>query len=146
VAEVIARLTREARVSCVLVGSPADAAAGRQVAGALRDVPVLDAIGRTDLPAVIGVMARCAAFVCNDSGAMHLASAVGVPAVIPFGATDEIATAPLGPHTIVIGHAWCRPCLRRECPLDHRCMWTIDSTRVFEAVARHVETARLDGS
>ena len=35
-------------------------------------------IGQTDLRTVTGVMANCAAFVSNDSGAMHLAAAAGV--------------------------------------------------------------------
>ena len=53
--------------------------------------------GRTDLPQLAGVLALCAAFVSNDSGAMHLAAAVGMPVVALFGPTDERVTAPLAP-------------------------------------------------
>jgi heptosyltransferase-2 len=65
---------------------------------------------------------------------MHLASALDVPTIAIFGATDEQATAPLGRHTLLTGVAWCRPCLRRECPIDHRCMTTVHPTMVYEAV------------
>ena len=58
---------------------------------------VVDLIGQTDLPVLAGVMARSRAFVSNDSGAMHLAAAVGLPVTAIFGATDERATAPLRP-------------------------------------------------
>ena len=78
-------------------------------------------------------MARCRAFVSNDSGAMHLAAAVGVPVdrgVRPDrrardGAAAR-ATAGVAPHAILTGAVWCRPCMLRECPIDHRCMTGID--------------------
>jgi len=61
--------------------------------------------------------------VTNDSGAMHVASALGVPTVTVFGATDDTTTGPTGPLArIVREHAECSPCLLRECPIDHRCM------------------------
>jgi heptosyltransferase-2 len=149
VARVIARCLAERGAWCVLLGARGDAAAGAEVlrhlgrgddalasAGGRDDggARVVDLIGATDLPALAGVMAHCASVLCNDSGAMHLAAAIGVHVVVPFGATDEHATAPLGPHAVLTGRAWCRPCLRRECPIDHRCMWTIDSGRVFDAL------------
>lgn len=142
VAEVIARAVRERQVTCVLLGSSGDAPAGAQLLQRLdaRSGPdparprVVDLIGSTDLPTLAGVLARCSSLLCNDSGAMHLAAALGVHVVVPFGPTDEFATAPLGRHALLTGTAWCRPCLRRECPIDHRCMWTIDPGRVLEAL------------
>jgi heptosyltransferase-2 len=65
---------------------------------------------------------------------MHLASAVGTPVVALFGPTDERATAPVEPRARVLtAGAWCRPCLLRECPLDHRCMTGIDAGAVVQA-------------
>jgi heptosyltransferase-2 len=77
-------------------------------------------------------------FVSNDSGAMHLAAALGRPVVAIFGPTDERATRPLGDHTVVTAPVFCRPCMLRDCPIDHRCMKRISVDEVFEAV-----TARL---
>ena len=78
-------------------------------------------------------MSRCRAFVSNDSGAMHLAAAAGLPVTALFGPTREPETAPLPaadpsvpPHAILTAPAWCRPCMLRECPIDHRCMTGID--------------------
>jgi heptosyltransferase-2 len=66
------------------------------------------------------------ACVSNDSGAMHLAGAVGVPLAALFGPTRERETAPLSPPGrpvhLLINHVFCRPCMLRECPIDHRCM------------------------
>jgi heptosyltransferase II len=107
----------------------ADAAGGN--AGALAWINL---VGQTDLPALMGVMAACGVILSNDSGAMHLASAVGRPVVALFGPTNEEATSPLGPHTIVHTDAWCRPCMLRECPIDHRCMRGIAPETVFDYV------------
>lgn len=135
VARVITECLEHPRAACVLLGTPADAGSAATILEALPGTSrVADLVGRTDLTTLAGVLARCAAVVCNDSGTMHLAAALGAHTVAVFGATDEHATAPLGPHTIVAGDAWCRPCLRRECPIDHRCMWTIAPERVFESL------------
>jgi len=90
--------------------------------------------GRTDIRQLAGVLALCSVFVSNDSGAMHLAAAIGTPVVALFGPTDERVTAPLAARVrILTAAAWCRPCLLRECPLDHRCMNGIDAGAVAAA-------------
>ncbi len=125
----------------VLVGGPADAAAGAELLGLSEAEKGPDAainlIGQTDLPALAGVLAQCRSLVTNDSGAMHFAVALGVAVTAIFGPTDETATRPLGragarPPVIVTHDVWCRPCLLRECPLTHRCMRGISA----DAVAR----------
>jgi len=137
---VAAAMARDGLVP-VLIGTAADAQAGREVcAAAGGDVPVLDLIGRTDLPTLTAVLAVSRGLITNDSGAMHLAAAVGVPVTAIFGPTDETATYPLGraPHTILTHNVWCRPCMLRECPLRHRCMRGVTPEAVTEAARRHV--------
>jgi heptosyltransferase-2 len=140
VAEVIARLSNERGVTCVLVGAAGDRGAGREIESSLpRGARVVDLIGRTDLRLLAGVLARCQAFVSNDSGAMHLAAALGVPVAAIFGPTDERVTAPPGGHDVLVHDVFCRPCMLRDCPIDHRCMKGIPADAVFDVV-----TARLD--
>ena len=57
---------------------------------------LIDLSGKTDLPSLAGVLSLARAVVSNDSGAMHLAAAVGAKVVAIFGATNEKRTAPLG--------------------------------------------------
>lgn len=83
--------------------------------------------GETTLASYIDMTAACRAFLTNDSGSMHIASALAVPTVAVFGATDHIGTGPTGPLARVVRHSVdCsphpHPCLLRECPIDHRCM------------------------
>jgi heptosyltransferase-2 len=82
----------------------------------------------------IEMASSCRLFVTNDSGAMHIASACGVPTVAVFGATDDIATGPTGPLARVVRHpVECSPCLLRECPIDHRCMTRVTPDDVTAA-------------
>ncbi len=90
--------------------------------------------GATSLRDFIDMTAACRLFLTNDSGAMHIASALGVPTVTVFGPTDEFATGPTGPLAAVVRPPVpCAPCLLRECPIDHRCMTGVDVDRVVIA-------------
>jgi heptosyltransferase-2 len=148
--QVAARLTTEHDVGVVIVGSAGDMSAAREVveraetlgarAGRVRNLA-----GRTSITELIGVTAQCAAFLSNDSGAMHLASALDVPVVAVFGPTREWATAPLpGPSgrgaIVLIEDVFCRPCMLRTCPIDHRCMARIGAQRVLDAVVSQLGT------
>ncbi len=58
----------------------------------------LDLIGRVDLPVAAACLGRCAFYVGNDSGLMHLAAAAGVPTVGLFGPSRESRYRPWGAH------------------------------------------------
>ena len=47
--------------------------------------------------------------------------------------------SPLGPHTIVVRDVFCRPCLLRECPIDHRCMKRISPEAVLDLVVSRLQ-------
>jgi heptosyltransferase II len=138
VAQVIARLNADG-VTAVLVGARDDRPTGRAIESSLpAGSRVANLVGRTTLRELVGVMSRCAAFVSNDSGAMHIAAALGVPLTAIFGPTDERATAPAGQADVILRQVFCRPCMLRECPIDHRCMKRIDVDSVFRSVAAHL--------
>lgn len=123
----------------VLVGGGAEAGAAREIRSASGEGAVLDLVGRTDLQALAGVLVACRGIVSNDSGAMHLAAAIGLPVVAVFGPTNERATSPLpnpsarAPHQVLTADVDCRPCMLRECPIDHRCMHRVTPDRVYAA-------------
>jgi heptosyltransferase-2 len=143
IAAVIERLGRDG-VGSILVGAEGDRGAGREIESALPPgVTVTNLIGRTDLRLLAGVLARCDAFVSNDSGAMHLAAALGVPVAAIFGPTDERATAPLGEADVLHTDVFCRPCMLRDCPIDHRCMTRISVDAVYGAVRQRLDRASL---
>lgn len=134
----LARLLAERGLAAVLVGAARDAEVCRRIAAAS---PAVDLSGRTDLAELAALASGAHAVVANDSGAMHLAAAAGARVVAIFGPTDERRTAPLParagapPAVIVTTDVWCRPCLLRECPIDHRCMTRISAARVLAHIA-----------
>jgi heptosyltransferase-2 len=140
-AEVAGRLGARG-ATCVLVGAAGDRDAGREIESAVSSpARVVNLIGRTDLRLLIGVLQRCRAFVSNDSGAMHLAAAVGVPVTAIFGPTDERVTSPIGSpgaHDVLVHPVFCRPCMLRDCPIDHRCMKRITVDTVYDAVVKRL--------
>jgi heptosyltransferase-2 len=127
-------------VSCVMVGSAADAATAAEVARACQmraPARLHNLVGRTDLSALAGVLASCRTLVTNDSGAMHLAAACGVGVTAVFGPTDDTATRPQGEaHAVLIHPVWCRPCMLRECPLDHQCLRGVGVGSVLASARR----------
>jgi heptosyltransferase II len=89
--------------------------------------------GETTLAEFIDLAAACRLFLTNDSGGMHIASALGVPTVAVFGSTDDTTTGPTGPLSRVVRvKVDCAPCLKRECPIDHRCMVRLRPEKVAE--------------
>ena len=94
-------------------------------------------------PACCRLASAC---VSNDSGAMHLAAALGVPVAAIFGATNEHETSPLTrgrrPLRLLVHPVDCRPCMLRECPIDHRCMSRLQPSEVHSAVQDLVEAGR----
>lgn len=115
----------------VLFGSEGERPLCEEIAASVPGA--LNLAGRTTLREFIDIAAACRLFVTNDSGAMHVASALAVPTVTVFGATDDTTTGPTGPLArIVREHAECAPCLLRECPIDHRCMTRVMPERVIQ--------------
>jgi heptosyltransferase II len=141
-AQLAALIINDRGWTVIMVGSQADrptcaGIAARVPATGTRMNRLIDLSGKTDLPMLAGVMSRARAVVSNDSGAMHLAGAVGARVVAIFGASNERRTAPLraraeSPEPRIVTHqVFCRPCMLRECPIDHRCMSGISAHAVL---------------
>jgi heptosyltransferase-2 len=124
----------------LLFGSAGERPLCETVAEPLRrgGIEVRNLAGETTLREFIDLAAACRLYLTNDSGAMHVASALGVPTVAVFGATDDATTGPTGALARVVReHAECSPCLLRECPIDHRCMTAVTVERTA-AVAQEL--------
>ena len=134
------RLSAELGAQAVLLGSAADAGAASAVAQAMKS-RVTDLCGRTDLRAFIGLVACLEGLVANDSGAMHIGAALGVPTVGVFGPTNPDETHPVGARAAFVrGVAECSPCSHATCPIDHRCMTSVAPASVVEVLLREARS------
>lgn len=97
-------------------------------------------VGETTLRQFMALLAQCKLVVCNDSGPMHLAAALGLPVVAIFGSTNERATGPLSSRARVISHrVACSPCGLRACPIDFRCMTAVSVDEVYRVALELVK-------
>jgi heptosyltransferase II len=132
-AEAADRVARELGATVAVFGSKDERELCASVAASIAS-PSKNFAGETSLAEFIDLAAACRVYLTNDSGAMHIASALGVPTVAVFGATNEITTGPTGPLARVVREpVECSPCLKRECPIDHRCMTRVEAARVAQA-------------
>jgi heptosyltransferase-2 len=132
-AEAASRVASELGASVAVFGSKQERELCDSVTAAI-EMPARNFAGETSLTEFIDLAAACRVYLTNDSGAMHIASALGVPTVAVFGATNEVTTGPTGPLARIIRErVECSPCLRRECPIDHRCMTRVEPVRVAQA-------------
>jgi heptosyltransferase-2 len=131
--ELARALTSDAGAECVVLGRTEDRDAAAHIRG-------IDLVGATDLTMLMGVISQCSVVVSNDSGALHLAGALGVRAVGIYGPTHEKYSTPVTPdedaRTVktISENVFCRPCFLADCPIDHRCMKRIPTERVYDAV------------
>jgi heptosyltransferase-2 len=143
-AESASQLSAELDAEVAVFGSAAEAGLCESIADQIG--PRAHSLaGKTTLAEFIDLAATCTVYLTNDSGPMHVASALGVPTVAIFGATDHRATGPSGSWARIIREPVdCSPCLLRECPIDHRCMTRVEAAAVV-AEARTVLAATRVG-
>jgi heptosyltransferase-2 len=136
-ATVAVMAAREMDATVEVFGSKDERALCEQVTQAIaaEGVVARNWAGETSLSDFVRLASSCRVFITNDSGAMHIASAAGVPTIAIFGATDHIGTGPTGPLARVVREpVECAPCLLRECPIDHRCMTRVTPERVLAEI------------
>jgi ADP-heptose:LPS heptosyltransferase len=136
-AEVLRALRARHGAAAVLLGTPADAdfalATLRATDGGVRDL-----VGRTTLRQLLALLAHANLAFGPDSGALHIAAAVGTPTVSLWGATSAARSTPYGGEAhVVTGGAPCAPCFLRDCPIGRICMREV----MVETVVGHATAA-----
>jgi len=97
-------------VQIVFLGSPEESAIAEEVA-VRSGSPVINLCGKTNLGELQWLISKCAVFVANDTGSMHLAASTGTSLVALFGPTKAEAVLAAGDRRrIVEGQAPCAPC------------------------------------
>jgi heptosyltransferase-2 len=135
----LAQILKARNFNVVLVGSPDERELCEAVAKAVPGVE--NRAGQTSLSGLVEMLAGGVALVCNDSGAMHAASAAGLPTVALFGPTVlSQGFRPWNSRAIVLQRdIGCRPCGKhgaRKCPIGtHECMTQIFAEDVYSALA-----------
>ncbi len=128
------RLISEHQARVLVFGGPGEASLGAEISDAVGQ-GCYNLCNKTTLRQAMALIGCCSAFVTNDSGLMHVAAALDIPPVAIIGPTDPSATSPLSSMSRMIqevGSCDLAPCLKIDCPLDHRCMTSIEVDQVLQ--------------
>ena len=118
-----------------IFGSPKDAEFGAAIADAAPGA--VDLCGKTSLAEAIDLLALADVVITNDSGLMHVATAVGCRVVALFGSSTPAYTPPLSRRATTISlELSCSPCFARTCPLGHmNCLNQLKPQQVQDTIA-----------
>ncbi len=117
----------------VIIGSLDETETGASLARLTGDRAV-DLTGKGGLTFLSALLQRAKFMLTNDSGPMHLASALGVKVVVIYGPTDPMKVGPYGDSGIVVkADTDCSPCRNRECEVSPSCMELVSVDKVAEA-------------
>lgn len=100
---------------------------------------VVNLAGMTKLRELVALIERCDVFLTNDSGPMHIAAAVRTPLLALFGSTSDVATGPYLFGKVIHKHVACSPCYLRTCPIDFKCMKSIEVDEVVQELKKMLE-------
>lgn len=133
---VAAELLHGVGLRVVVTGGPGEQDLTARVAGRHG----LDLGGRTDLAELAAILAGAAAVVVGNTGAAHLAAAVGTPVVSLFAPVVPARRwRPYRVPHVLLGdqEAACRDSRARDCPVSgHPCLSDVDPVQVLQAVRR----------
>lgn len=136
--EVTLRLIKQPNIKVLYFG---DMQGASLVAQICQDLPeqVVDLAGKTTLRELMALIELCKVVLTNDSGPMHMASALGIPVVALFGSTSDVKTGPYKLGKVIHKHVECSPCYKRVCPIDFRCMTRIQEDEVYQALIKLIQ-------
>ncbi|TBR18305.1 lipopolysaccharide heptosyltransferase II [bacterium] len=137
-AETADRLIEENHFKVILVGALGDIKIAQSVISKMRN-PVVNLAGKTTVSELASIIKRCSIFISNDSGPVHIASALGVPVISIFGRSEKglgpLRWAPLGKMSVYLHKpAGCIECLAHNCRRQFICLKNITVDDVMREV------------
>ena len=137
------RLVEEYGFKVLIIAGPKDIAHAKVVARNMRHA-VIDLSGKTSISQLASVLKRCRLFISNDSGPVHIASAVGTPVISIFGRNQKGLSpkrwGPVGKKDRVLHkEVGCIQCLAHNCVKEFACLKAItveDVVKVADSILK----------
>ncbi len=142
-AALVDRLKERYGLKMVIVAGPGDIKEVEVLKMRLK-TEVLDLSGKTSVGELAALFKKCRLFISNDSGPVHIASAVGTPCVVVFGRKQPGLSpkrwGPTGEKDIFLHRdAGCKVCLAHNCENGFKCLKMVTVDDVFEAASELIE-------
>ena len=132
-------LAADPQLAIVLTGSAAELPLIERIAADIANPRAIISAGAVPLAHLPALMARMSALVTPDTGALHLAVAVGTPVIALFAVSDWRRSGPavaLEKHTVIQKWRTCEPCLSKRCPYPEPPCMDLISVDEVEAACR----------
>jgi ADP-heptose:LPS heptosyltransferase len=116
----VADALAEGGLTVCITGTADERAITSAVVTRMKTAPI-DLTGRLSLGAFAALVSDAALIVANDTGASHIAAAVGTRSVIIASGSDVTRWAPqdVWRHQVLWRDTACRPCMHVTCPISH---------------------------
>jgi heptosyltransferase-2 len=136
-AEVADRLAENQGFKVLVIAGPKDIALAQKVTADMRH-PAVNLAGKTSVAQLASVLERCQLFISNDSGPVHIASAVGTPVISIFGRNQRglspLRWGPVGEKDRILHkEVGCIECLAHNCVKEFACLRAISVADVLSA-------------
>jgi len=132
-AEIADRLIDEFNARVILFTGPGEENLAQNILTKVKN-PLIFASG-IKLRQFSALVERCSLFVCNDSGPMHIASALKVPTVAIFGPTDYVRWRPRNENAVVVRKDMdCWPCSAHKCKRSYECTKILPVSQIWKAI------------
>jgi len=140
-AQVADALSKKYNFKVLVIAGPRDLSRADEVVKNMHS-PVINLAGRTSVSQLASILKRCKLFISNDSGPVHIATAVGTPVISIFGRKQAGLSpkrwGPLGVNDKFLHRdVGCITCLAHNCIKGFACIKAItvdDVTHVAESV------------
>jgi len=142
-AAVAKHLKTHGHASITLLGAPSDKPACQRIADELGG-DCLNLAGKTSIVDMGSILKKADLLLANDSGPVHMAAAVGTPALVIFGPTLPHRTGPFGTiHRVVQDTRGCPPCMSRHCRLPETpCILNVSPGDVIDVAMNMLQDSR----
>ncbi len=121
--EAVREIIKCKKLEVIIVGAKSDEQTCVELENKLNglNISCKNLAGKTSLIELVEIIASAKIFLTNDSGPMHIASALNVTTITIFGSTNPLLTGPwMADKTIVLYNKIdCSPCFKRECKFGH---------------------------
>jgi ADP-heptose:LPS heptosyltransferase len=142
--DLLNRVVAELKARLVFIGNASEAAYVREVlSGISHNGCMVNLAGRTSLGELLAILRRCALFITNDGGPLHLAASCGIPTVSFFGPETPQLYGPCGNNALVFhANLYCSPCLNvfnvktAPCAGINSCMRNIRADAVLASIRK----------
>ncbi|MFH1414094.1 MAG: lipopolysaccharide heptosyltransferase II [Candidatus Omnitrophota bacterium] len=136
-AELANRLIEKYGFRVIVISGPKDITLVEKVVKGMGH-PVVNLAGRTSLSQLASIVRRCELLISNDSGPVHIATALGVPVISIFGRNQQGLSpkrwGPLGKRDRILHkEVGCVECLAHDCLKEFKCLKAIEVEDVMKA-------------